>query len=121
MDLRSEKDKRKASDPAEMVCVSLLTLCCKWTGLPQGPAEVCRMCGFILEIILLLISSRFLPINNRSSVAIQSIVLMPFLAVWTYSTRKREKKRDKNAQIPHIQGVQGIAAVFEEKKKKLFR
>lgn len=53
---------------------------------PQGPAEVCRPCRFLLEIILPLVSLRLLPINKRSTADIQSS--KPCLTVWTHSTKK---------------------------------
>ena len=84
---------------------------------PQGPAEVCRLCGFLLEIILPLVSSRFLPINNRSSVAIQSGASKPFLAVWTQSTTKRVKGAQDCTKQPR---VQRSAAILESWQKGVF-
>lgn len=55
---------------------------------PQGPAGVCQLGGFLLEIIFLLASSRFLLIKNRSS-------LTTSLVVWTHSTTKRVKGYEK--------------------------
>lgn len=55
---------------------------------PQGPAGVCQLGGFPLEIIFLLASSRFLLIKNRSS-------LTTSLVVWTHSTTKRVKGYEK--------------------------
>lgn len=86
---------------------------------PQGPAEVCRLCGFLLEIILPLVSSWFLPINNRSSVAIQSPVSNPFLAVWTHSTTKPVKGHKKE-QNCHILRVQRLATILEIWQKEVF-
>lgn len=41
--MRQEKDKRIASDTAELLCASLLTLLLQMDRSPQGPAEVGRL------------------------------------------------------------------------------
>lgn len=87
--------------------------------LPQGQAEVCRLCGFLLEIILPLVSLRFLPINNRSSVAIQSSVSKPFLSVMTHSTIKRGKGAKECKKQPHCMSTDDCNHFEHLTRKKL--
>lgn len=101
---------RTASDAAELVCLSHRH---GQIGSPQGPAEVCRLCRFLLEIILPLVSSRFLPINNRSPADIQSSVSEPFPAVWTHSTTSEWNGGPRMHKTTTVRKIQRIATILE--------
>lgn len=72
---------------------------------PQGPAGVCQLGGFLLEIIFLLASSRFLLIKNRSS-------LTTSLVVWTHSTNKESKRVREGTNMLWEQKIASILEIL---------
>lgn len=93
---------RRGSDTAELLCFPIDA-----DRSPQGSAEVCRLCRFLLEIILPLVSSRFLPINSRSPADIRSSVSKLFsgcLDTFSYNHIKGAQERTKQPQCRQSKG-----------------
>lgn len=93
---------RRGSDAAELLCFPIDA-----DRSPQGSAEVCRPCRFLLEIILPLVSSRFLPINSRSPSDIQSSKLFSgCLDTFSYKHVKGTQEHTKQPQCRQTKGSQ---------------
>lgn len=114
---RQEKDKRTASDTAELLRVFLLTLCCKWTDRLKGRLKCAGCADFYWKSFSHLFPKGFCPSTRE---ALWPVRDQPFLSVRIHLTTKRVKGYKRTQQLVHSESVEDCYHFWDLAKRGFF-